>query len=44
MSENIINATIAIFNLFLGFILGLIYGWFQGFSDCAKEITNEKRR
>lgn len=42
MSENIINAIIAIFNLFFGFILGLIYGWFQGVKDCKKEQTNER--
>lgn len=37
MSENITNAIIAIFCLFFGYILGLIYGWFQGVKDCTKE-------
>ena len=36
MKENIINAIITIFSLFLGFILGLVYGWFQGVKDCIK--------
>lgn len=42
MSENIFNATIAIFSLFYGYILGLIHGWFQGAKDCSKEQTDEK--
>ena len=37
MSENIINAIIAIFSLFYGFMLGSIYGWFQGIKDRRKE-------
>ena len=42
MYVNIINATIALFSLFFGFILGLIYGWFQGLKD-SERLNNDKR-